>query len=131
MRILSEASPVPMPQTPSGLTPSNGADRPEERTAPLDIRLFGTFDVCLHGQPLGHMRSPRAGQYLLALLVLRHDREVERTWLAATLWPDSLEGQALYNLNRNLTHLRHALGPQASRLLSPTSRTLLLDLKEA
>ncbi len=99
--------------------------------AALDIRLFGPIEVRVQGQPLGPLRSPRAGQSLLALLVLRHDRETERSWLAGTLWPESLQGQSLYNLSRNLTALRHALDSQSARLLSPSSRSLRLDLTNA
>src|SRR5271165_4317415 len=86
-----------------------------ERPTSLELRLFGRFECCVGGQPLPHMRS-RIGQQLLALLALRHDRAVERTWIAAAFWPDSLEEQALYNLSRNLTDLRQALGAQAQRL---------------
>src|SRR5262249_44600974 len=38
--------------------------------------------------------------------------------------------QARYNLRRNLTDLRHALGPEAGRLATPSPRTLRLDLTE-
>ena len=102
----------------------------ETIAAPLEIRLFGTFDARVHGEPMPHLRS-RAGQWLLALLVLRHGDPVERAWLAGTLWPDSDEEKALYNLRRNLTDLRQALGPEAYRLESPTARTLRLDLSDA
>ena len=43
----------------------------------LEIRLFGPFDVRLKGEPLRPLRS-RKGQWILALLALRHDREVAR-----------------------------------------------------
>ena len=76
------------------------------------------------------MRS-RAGQRLFALLLLQRDSGVSREWLARTLWPDSSEVQALYNLRRNLTDLRNALGTEAHRILSPTPRTLQFDVKTA
>jgi hypothetical protein len=50
--------------------------------------MFGPLQVELNGQPLPRLRS-RKGHWLLALLVLRHGREVERAWLAGMLWPDS------------------------------------------
>jgi predicted ATPase/DNA-binding SARP family transcriptional activator len=56
---------------------------------------------------------------------------VARDWLAGLLWRDSSSAQALYNLRRNLTDLRDALGPEAHRLQTPTSRTLRLDLAGA
>ena len=56
--------------------------------------------------PAPLLRS-RQGQALFGLLVLRHDSEIDREWLAFALWPDSSETQARYNLRRNLTDLRH------------------------
>ena len=86
--------------------------------------------MLLYGVPLPRLRA-RAGMDLLALLALHPQQSSERSRLAATLWPDSSEEQALYNLRRNLVDLRHALGDQAWRLHSPTSRTLQLDLDNA
>ena len=100
----------------------------ENRTSSLDIRLFGPFAVCIGGQPLAPLHS-RKGHYLLALLTLRHEREVERDWLAGTLWPDSTERQALHNLRQTLSNLRHALGAEAHLLRSPTPHTLFLDFR--
>ena len=71
----------------------------------LEIRLFGSFDVRIGGCPPARPLS-RKGLYLLALLALRHDRYVERAWLAGTLWPESSENQALWNLRQCLFHLR-------------------------
>src|SRR5579872_1149019 len=103
----------------------------EERpAAPLVFRLFGPPEVWVHGDPLPPLRS-RKGLWLLALLTLRHDREVAREWLAATLWPDSSESLAFANLRRSLNDLRHALGPEARRLRSPNTQTLCLDLTGA
>ena len=50
------------------------------------------------------------------------------SWLAGTLWPESTEGDALHNLRQSLADLRRALGPEAHRLVAPTSRTLRLNL---
>jgi predicted ATPase/DNA-binding SARP family transcriptional activator/Tfp pilus assembly protein PilF len=96
----------------------------------LEIVLFGSFEMKVHGQSAPRFRS-QAGQWLLALLILRRKREIDRSWLATTLWPDSAEEQALYNLRRNLTDLRHVLGPEAERLQSPKPRTLRFDLAGA
>jgi DNA-binding SARP family transcriptional activator len=92
--------------------------------------MFGPLQVELDGQPLPRLRS-RKGHWLLALLVLRHDREVERAWLAGSLWPDSSGTQALTNLRNSLLDLRRALGPQARRLRAPSLQTLALDLSDA
>jgi predicted ATPase/DNA-binding SARP family transcriptional activator len=100
---------------------------PDRSAAPLAIRLFGPFELRLHGHPTPCLRS-RKGQWLLALLTLRAGRDVERDWLAGTLWPDSPEAAARANLRSSLKELRRALGEQAPRLCSPTLRTLTLDL---
>lgn len=97
---------------------------------PLEIRLFGAFDVQINGSPLPPLRS-RKGQWLLALMVLRNGREVERSWLAGTLWVDSSETQGFSSLRRSLTDLRQAMGDAATYLSSPTTHTLLLDLTNA
>jgi len=103
-----------------------------DNTAPhcLTVRLFGACDVQVNGQPLPPLRY-RKDLWLLALLALHHDREVARDWLAVTFWPDAPESQARYYLRRSLSHLRQALGTEAVRLLSPTPRTLRLDISGA
>src|SRR5688500_20314664 len=110
-----------------------GAGTAAERTRdkmddafPLLIHLLGPFEARLHGQPLPRLHS-RKVQWLLALLVLRHGREVERVWLAGTLWPDSSEEASFASLRNSLKDLRRALGPEAGRLRSPTTRSLSLD----
>jgi DNA-binding SARP family transcriptional activator len=103
---------------------------PQGGGPPLAISLFGPFEVRLHGAALPRLRT-RKGQWLLALLTLRAGKEVERAWLAGTLWPDSPETQALASLRMALTDLRGALGPEAGRLRSPTPHTLRLDLEGA
>ena len=62
--------------------------------------------------------SSRKGQWLLALLILRHGREIQRGWLAGTLWPDSPEDRAYGSLRISLNDLRRALGAEAHRLRS-------------
>src|SRR5205823_12269928 len=90
------------------------------------ITLFGRFEVRIAGELLSLRR--RKSQWLLALLALRHGREVERSWLAATLWPEAPESHAFFYLRRTLSELRQLLGTEACRLLAPTPHTLRLDL---
>lgn len=97
---------------------------------PLKICLFGSFEASLQGNPLPRPRA-QAGQWLLALLILRQGRPVERAWLAALFWPDSSHEQALFNLRRNLTDVRRVLGSEAYRLEAPTPRTLQFNLDGA
>jgi predicted ATPase/DNA-binding SARP family transcriptional activator len=103
--------------------------RSEISIVPMVIRLFGPMDVQVDGHPLPRLAT-RKRMWLLALLVLRQDRDVDRVWLAGTLWPDSSEQQALANLRQSLAELRRALGQQAERLQS-TSRFVRLDLTGA
>src|SRR5438094_6050432 len=100
---------------------------PDEATSGLEIRLFGPMAVRIGPCPLPRLRS-RKGLWLLALLALRQGREVERDWLAGTLWPESTPAQVSHNLSMSLTDLRHALGPEAGHLRSPARHTLCLDL---
>jgi non-specific serine/threonine protein kinase len=96
----------------------------------LEIRLFGPLSVRVDDTPLPSLRTKK-GHWLLALLALRHDREVERNWLAATLWPDSDESQGLYNLRRSLSDLRQAMGNAAGLIESPAFQTLRLSTRQA
>jgi len=81
----------------------------------LEIALFGPFEARIDGERLPPFRT-RRGEWLLALLVLRQGTGADRNWLAGTLWPESSEKQALYNLRRTLHDIRQALGSEAWRL---------------
>src|SRR5579872_1791919 len=106
------------------------AMQPDNSQCPLVIRLFGPFDVRLNGAPLPALRT-RKHQWLLALLALRQDRQVDRDWLAGTLWPESPASQALYNLRRCLSDLRSALGSEGERLRASAARSMSLSLANA
>ncbi len=97
-------------------------------STPVAIRLFGSFEIEVGGRILPAGAS-RKEQWLLALLLLRHGRLVERSWLASTLWPDSRRSRV--QLRDTLYDLRQALGSQGSRLFSPTVQTLQVDLTGA
>lgn len=96
----------------------------------LEIRLFGTFEVRVQGRPLPPLRY-RKELWLLALLALRHNRDIPRDWLAATFWPDNDESKGLFYLRKALSNLRGVLGEEAGRLQAPTPRTISLDLTDA
>jgi predicted ATPase/DNA-binding SARP family transcriptional activator len=97
---------------------------------PLTLRLFGPFEARLDGLALPRLRTRKA-QWLLALLVLRGGAEVERDWLAGTLWPESSAAQGLTSLRVALAELRRVLGISAARLRSLSTHTLSLDLSDA
>ncbi len=103
---------------------------PGPDAVPLTVVLFGPMQVLVQGHLLPPLRSRKA-LWLLALLVLRHGRPVEREWLAATLWPDADPEQSLSSLRSVLLDLRAALGSEAVRLLSPSRRVLALELRGA
>jgi len=106
---------------------SRSVEPTEQPKAPLSLRLFGTFDAIIRGEPVPSPRSRRE-IWLLALLALRGGAEVERPWLAGVLWPDSTEELALYNLRRGLSNLRDFLGVESGRIVSPKPRSVALDL---
>lgn len=93
----------------------------------LTLQLFGAFALSREGQLLPSTRT-RKEQRLLALLTLRAPQPVERSWLAGVMWPDSVDDQARENLRHSLSNLRSILGPDASRLVSETSRTLRFEV---
>jgi DNA-binding SARP family transcriptional activator len=90
------------------------------------IRLFGPFALEPKLEPLS-----RKSKWLLSLLALRHGREIDRGWLAGTLWPDTSEELALYNLRRELSRLRRALGQESARLRPSAGHVLSLDVSGA
>jgi DNA-binding SARP family transcriptional activator len=61
-----------------------GMTEPIGASAPLEIRLFGPWEVRLRGVPLPPLRAGKA-RWLLALLVLHRGRPVERDRLAGLL----------------------------------------------
>src|SRR5215218_10277366 len=107
--------------------PAVDAPAPGVETPGLEIRLFGPLEVRIGPHPLPRLRT-RKGLWLLALLALRAGRDVERDWLAGTLWPDGDEADARRSLRQSLHDLRLALGSEAGRLSGETPRTLRLDL---
>lgn len=96
----------------------------------LRLGLLGSFLLEVDGTPAPRLRS-RTCESLLMLLALRAGQPIERLWLAGVLWPESDREQGLYNLRRNLTDLRVALGSESARLESPSKLTLSLNLQGA
>jgi DNA-binding SARP family transcriptional activator len=92
----------------------------------LSLRLFGSLEITVYGQPMPRQER-RAGERLLALLALRRDRATPRKALAGLLWPDSDEDRAQFYLRRTLSELRKALGEASVALIAPDRRSLSLD----
>ena len=67
------------------------------RASSFEVRFFAGFDVRVGDRPLPALRSRRE-QWLLALLVLRQDRDTSRDWLAASLDASHAEPQDRFRL---------------------------------
>ncbi len=76
----------------------------------LQIRLLGQFDVRLGGKRI--LIPSRAGQSLLAYLVLTAGTPHRREKLAGILWPDFSDDNARKNLRHELWRIRKATSTQ-------------------
>jgi predicted ATPase/DNA-binding SARP family transcriptional activator len=96
----------------------------------LEMCLFGPMEVRVDARPLPRLRS-RKGLWLLSLLALRAGRDVDRSWVAGTLWPGADAEHGRRSLRQSLHDLRLALGSDAYRLACDAPCTLRLDLRGA
>ncbi|MBB6048513.1 ATP-binding protein [Armatimonas rosea] len=92
----------------------------------LQLKFFGGWDARLGEAPLA---CGRQASRLLALLAWRAPREVERAWLAETLWPDADESRGRFYLRRTLLELREALGTAAESVLHTEGSRLRLTVR--
>ena len=99
-------------------------------SAKLIIHLFGSIAIEAGGRALPGLRS-RKGRWLLAILALRSGRDVDREWLAGTLWPDDQLAAARRSLRQTLFDLRSALDSEAWRLAAESPGALRLNLEGA
>jgi len=76
----------------------------------LQIRLLGQFDVRIDGKRV--LIPSRAGQSLLAYLVLTAGTSHRREKLAGILWPDFSDDNARKNLRHELWRIRKAISTQ-------------------
>lgn len=97
-----------------------------ENPALLEIRLFGQPAVCVRSQDVTRELTKRA-TWLLALLALRKGEAVERSKLAALLWPDSPDAAALHNLRQTLAAIRRVMGEAKDAIAASSPRTVTLD----
>jgi len=77
----------------------------------LNISLLGAFQVIGDGEPITDFEADSA-RALLAYLVMHAGTAFPRTALAALLWPDQPETDALHALRQALNRLRRAIGDQ-------------------
>ncbi len=78
----------------------------------LQIRLLGQFDVRIDGKRVAI--SSRAGQSLLAYLVLTAGTPHRREKLAGMFWPDTSDENSRKNLRNELWRVRKAISAQQS-----------------
>jgi DNA-binding SARP family transcriptional activator len=100
----------------------------------LSIRLLGSFQVSLGGEPVTGIESDKV-RALLAYLAVEAGQPHRRERLAGLLWPDLPEQAARNNLRVALANLRKVIGdlarPDAARadpaFLSTTRQTIQLN----
>jgi len=78
----------------------------------LQIRLLGQFDVRIDGKRVAI--SSRAGQSLLAYLVLTAGTPHRREKLSGMFWPDTSDENSRKNLRNELWRIRKAISAQQS-----------------
>lgn len=86
------------------LSPSEGV--------PLDIRLFGRFEMTCDGRlvpPTGSLR--RKAKILVALLTVNHNKELPRSWIEAAMWPGVSQAKARSSFYNLWSYLCRALEP--------------------
>ncbi len=97
----------------------------------LVFRLFGGFEACHNGQPIGGLHL-RQGERLLAYLILHSPRWVEKADLAKCFWSDRPVGDVDQNLRQSLSFLRQILQVDAVCLETRTGAVrLILNLEQA
>jgi predicted ATPase/DNA-binding SARP family transcriptional activator len=74
----------------------------------LVIRLFGTPFMEFDGKPWKNTAPPRALP-LLAMIATKRATPLTRAFLASTLWPEMLDGEARANLRRHVYRLERSL----------------------
>src|SRR5215217_8942643 len=78
----------------------------------LQVRLLGQFDIRMDGKRV--TIPSRAGQSLLAYLMLTVGTAHRREKLAGILWPDTSDENARRNLRQELWRIRKAISAQQS-----------------
>jgi DNA-binding SARP family transcriptional activator len=89
----------------------------------LRIELLGGFQLFTGDRPAPRAPSARQQELVAFLVVHARGGHIPRQRLAAALWPESTDAQALTNLRRELHHLREGF-PSLEALVDAGSRTL-------
>lgn len=92
----------------------------------VEVRLFGSIEVTIDGLPMRRLRNEK-GLVVLAKLVVAAGKALELSAIAESLWPSIDRASGVYHLQRVLTDLREALGPDACALHCPTAASVALE----
>ena len=94
-------------------------------TGQLQMMLFGTPQIILHGESITEQLRAKAQALLFYLAVTQrpHNRDV----LTALLWPEASSAQASKNLSNRLSELRRLLGDY----LTITRQTVAFNLESS
>lgn len=77
----------------------------------LSLKLLGSLDIELNGEPVGGLRSAKV-EALLAYLAVEQERPLRRDALVALLWPDESLETARTNLRQSITRLQKGIDNQ-------------------
>ncbi|MBO4208674.1 BTAD domain-containing putative transcriptional regulator [Micromonospora echinofusca] len=77
--------------------------------APLAVRCFGGFQLCLYGEPLNWSPLRPRARTVARILAMHAGRAVHRDRLLAALWPDTDPATATRSLHVALSSLRRFL----------------------
>ncbi|MFF3852917.1 BTAD domain-containing putative transcriptional regulator [Micromonospora sp. NPDC002575] len=113
-----------------------GRHRPAPATpdsAPLTVRCFGGFRICLHGEPLNWSPLRPRARAVARMLAMHVGRAVHRDRLLDALWPDTDPATATRTLHVALSSLRrfldtHLPGEDGESLLYRDGDAYLLAL---
>lgn len=95
----------------------------------LRLRLLGTFEAALDGEPITAFGSDKA-RALLAYLAVESTHPHRRERLSGMFWPDSAEKEASHNLSQTLLRLRRALREPADSAPAAYERFLIVTSRD-
>lgn len=100
-----------------------------ERVGPVDVRLFGRFELSRDGRPVpecGEVR--RKARVLIALMVVNHDKELPCDRLASAMWPGTTLPRARSSFYNLWSYVRSVLAgtEEEQRALRISGRTVSL-----
>ncbi|WP_433348845.1 BTAD domain-containing putative transcriptional regulator [Micromonospora sp. CA-111912] len=107
----AEQAGLPRPAVTAWVTPERGPAPAAPDTAPLTVRCFGGFRICLDGEPLNWSPLRPRARAVARILAMHAGRAVHRDRLLEALWPDTDPATATRTLHVALSSLRRFLDP--------------------